>query len=52
MKRITIIGAGYFGATIAYALDLKGIADDIVLIDIDEEKSSGEVNDIRHGMIK
>lgn len=50
MKRISIIGAGYVGATIAYALDLKGIADDIVLIDINGEKSRGEANDIRHGI--
>lgn len=50
VKRISIIGAGYVGATIAYALDLKGIADDIVLIDINGEKSLGEVNDIRHGI--
>lgn len=50
MKRIAIIGAGYVGATIAYTLDLKGIADDIVLIDINEEKFIGEANDIRHGI--
>ena len=50
MKKISVIGAGYVGATIAYALDLKGIANDIVLIDINEEKSRGEVNDIRHGI--
>lgn len=50
LKRIAIIGAGYVGATIAYTLDLKGIADDIVLIDINEGKSIGEANDIRHGI--
>lgn len=50
MKKISIVGAGYVGATIAYALDLKGIADDIVLIDINREKSIGEANDIRHGI--
>ncbi|MDE5898387.1 MAG: L-lactate dehydrogenase, partial [Treponemataceae bacterium] len=32
-KKITIIGAGSVGATIAYTLTVKGIAPEIVLID-------------------
>lgn len=50
MKRISVIGAGYVGATIAYALDLKGIANDIVLIDINKDKAHAEADDIRHGI--
>lgn len=50
MKRISVIGAGYVGATIAYALDLKGIANDIVLIDTNEDKARAEADDIRHGI--
>ncbi len=50
MKRISVIGAGYVGATIAYALDLKGIANDIVLIDINKDKARAEADDIRHGI--
>ena len=50
MKKITITGAGYVGATIAYALTLKGIADDIVLVDIDEKKAQAEADDIQHGV--
>lgn len=49
-NKITIIGAGYVGATIAYALTLKGIADDIVLVDIDEKKAQAEADDIQHGV--
>ena len=50
MKKISVIGAGYVGATIAYALDLKGIANDIVLIDINKDKARAEADDIRHGI--
>ena len=46
MKKISVIGAGYVGATIAYALDLKGIANDIVLIDINKDKARAEADDV------
>ena len=51
MKKISIIGAGYVGSTIAYSLSLRSISDDIVLIDIDRNKAQGEVDDIRHGLV-
>ena len=49
-RKIAIIGVGYVGASIAYALVLKDIAREIVLIDIDQDKVVGEVFDIRHGI--
>ena len=48
-KKITVIGAGKVGATIAYTLSLGTIASQIVLIDIDKEKVEGEVMDIVQG---
>lgn len=48
-KKITIIGAGSVGATIAYTLTVKGIAPEIVLIDINKKKAEGEALDIRQG---
>ncbi|MBR7080326.1 MAG: L-lactate dehydrogenase, partial [Treponema sp.] len=33
-NKITIIGAGQVGSTVAYALIVKGVASEIVLIDI------------------
>ncbi len=44
--KITIVGAGSVGATIAYTLVHKGMASEIVLIDINHEKARGEVLDI------
>ena len=49
-KKVTIIGAGFVGSSIAYALTLKNIAKEIVLIDVDKEKCLGEVLDIGHGI--
>ena len=48
-RKVTIIGAGNVGATIAYTLSLGTIASEIVLIDINKEKVSGEVMDIVQG---
>lgn len=49
-KKISIIGSGFVGSSIAYALMLKKIADEIVLIDINKELSGAEALDIKHGM--
>ena len=48
-NKITIIGAGQVGSTIAYALTLRQIASEIVLIDIAKDRAMGEAMDIRQG---
>lgn len=47
--KITVIGAGSVGATIAYAMSNTDIASEIVLIDINKKKVEGEVLDIAQG---
>ena len=49
MKKVTIIGAGSVGSTIAYTLTVMGAASEIVMIDINTEKALGEALDIRQG---
>lgn len=49
-RRVAIIGAGYVGASIAYALTITNLAREIILIDIDEKKAEGESLDIQHGI--
>ena len=49
MNKVTIIGAGSVGSTIAYTLAVAGLASEIVLIDINEKKAFGEAMDIRQG---
>ena len=48
--KVAIIGAGFVGSSIAYALTIKDVVREIVLIDINHEKVDGEVKDIRHGL--
>ena len=50
MNKITVIGSGSVGSTIAYTLTVMGIASEIVMIDINQEKSLGEALDIRQGV--
>ena len=48
-NKITIIGAGSVGSTIAYTLSQQDITSEIVLIDINRNKVEGEVMDIIQG---
>ena len=48
-RKITVIGAGAVGSATAYALALKGTANEIVIVDINEDKSMGEALDIHQG---
>ena len=50
MNKITVIGSGNVGSTIAYTLIVKGLASEVVMIDINEEKSIGEALDIKQGV--
>ncbi|GAJ27257.1 L-lactate dehydrogenase [Liquorilactobacillus sucicola DSM 21376 = JCM 15457] len=47
MRKIGVIGLGHVGATIAYTLVTKGIADELVLIDSNEDKAVAEEYDLR-----
>lgn len=49
MSKISVIGAGSVGATIANDLMIQGIASEIVLIDINEKKAKGEALDVYQG---
>ena len=48
-RKITIIGAGSVGSTIAYSLSQEELASEIVMIDINKDKAEGEVMDIEQG---
>jgi len=41
MPKIAIIGAGDVGTTIAYTLQVSGLATEIALIDIDQKLARG-----------
>lgn len=49
MSKITVIGAGSVGATVANDLMVQGVASEIVLVDINTKKAMGEALDIYQG---
>lgn len=49
-RKVVIIGAGNVGASIAYALTVRNLAREIVLIDKVKERAVGEALDIQHGI--
>ncbi len=46
--KVGIIGSGFVGSTTAYALTLKNVASEIVLIDIDRKLAIAHAEDILH----
>lgn len=48
--KVAIIGSGFVGSSAAFALALNGIANEVVLIDVNKEKAFGEAMDINHGL--
>ena len=49
MGKISVIGAGAVGATIANDLMIQGVASEIVLVDVNKKKAIGEALDIYQG---
>ncbi|HVP20500.1 MAG TPA: L-lactate dehydrogenase [Anaerolineaceae bacterium] len=48
--RVAVVGAGFVGATFAYALLLSGLSSEIVLIDANQSKAEGEAMDLNHAV--
>ena len=49
MSKISVIGAGSVGATVANDLMIQGVASEIVLVDVNLKKALGEALDIYQG---
>jgi L-lactate dehydrogenase len=50
MPKVSIIGAGDVGATLAYAVQLSGLATEVVLVDTDAARAEGQALDMSHGL--
>jgi len=48
--KVVVIGTGFVGSTFAYTLMTRGIASEIVLIDVDKKRAEGEAMDLNHGL--
>ncbi|KYD08670.1 L-lactate dehydrogenase [Saccharococcus caldoxylosilyticus] len=51
MNRVALVGTGFVGSSYAFALMNQGIADELVLIDVNKEKAEGDVMDFNHGKV-
>lgn len=48
--KISFIGTGRLGSAIAYTTALRGLGDEVVLVDIIEELAQGQADDMRHAL--
>src|SRR5437660_7904 len=48
--KVGIVGAGLVGATAAYALVVRGVGREIVLVDKNSARANAEADDIRHAV--
>lgn len=49
-RKVVLIGTGMVGMSMAYSLMNTGGIDELVLIDLDEDKAKGEAMDLNHGL--
>ena len=49
-NKVTVIGAGFVGSTIAYSLIIRDIAEEIAIIDINETLAESQVMDMQHAV--
>ena len=48
--KVVLVGAGFVGMSMAYAMLNRGGVNELVLIDIDKDKTIGEEMDLSHGL--
>ena len=49
-QKVGIVGTGFVGSSFAYALMMRGLAAELVLVDANAEKAIGEMMDFNHGL--
>ena len=49
-RKVVIVGAGFVGMSMAYSVLNQGGVEELVLIDIDQNKTQGEAMDLSHGL--
>ncbi len=49
-SKVGVVGTGLVGSSFAYALMIRGIATELILVDAQNEKAIGEMMDFNHGL--
>ncbi|RSK27846.1 L-lactate dehydrogenase [Bacillus sp. HMF5848] len=50
INRVVLIGTGFVGSSYAFALLNQGVTEELVLIDLNQEKAEGDAMDLNHGI--
>ncbi|PLS15238.1 L-lactate dehydrogenase [Bacillus sp. M6-12] len=50
VNRVVVVGTGFVGSSYAFALLNQGITEELVLLDLNKEKSEGDAMDLNHGL--
>ncbi|MBD8069140.1 L-lactate dehydrogenase [Bacillus sp. PS06] len=50
VNRVVLVGTGFVGSSYAFALINQGVTEELVLIDLNKEKSEGDAMDLSHGL--
>lgn len=48
--KVGVVGSGYVGSTAAYAMVLRNVGREIILVDVNRERAQAEADDIRHAV--
>lgn len=49
-RKVVLVGTGFVGMSMAYSMLNRGGIEELILIDIDKEKTKGEEMDLSHGL--
>ena len=49
-RKLVLVGTGMVGMSMAYDLEIQGLINELVLIDINKDKAIGEAMDLSHGL--
>ena len=51
IRKVGILGVGHVGAHCAYSLAIQGIVDELVLVDLKEDRVKSECQDLRDAVM-
>ncbi|MGM1045686.1 L-lactate dehydrogenase [Paenibacillus uliginis N3/975] len=50
-RKVVLVGTGAVGSSYAFTLVNQSLCDELVLVDLNEEKAKGDVMDLNHGIV-
>jgi L-lactate dehydrogenase len=50
INRVVLVGTGFVGASYAFAMLNQGLAEELVLVDLNKDKAEGDAMDLCHGL--